>query len=57
MEGERNVNGEKRAGGSGRDDLLSADATSGSTAGMEFVASGKERREGVVTGSEKGGSA
>ena len=57
MEGERNVDGEKRAGGSGRDDLLSADATSGSTAVMEFVASGKEQRAGVVTGSEKGGSA
>ena len=41
--GEWNVEEEKRAGGSGRDDLLSADATNGSMAVTEFTASGKER--------------
>ena len=54
MEGERNVDGDKRAGGSGRDDLLSADATSGSTAGMEFVASGERAACGCNDGIREG---
>ena len=44
-----------RARGCGYARLLSADATSGSTAVMEFAASGKERRAGEVMGTVKGG--